>query len=96
MNVFSLVLISYFGQNFIFFYPKVSNFQKNKILIKNGEQTFPRCLFLHGFDNFLKHFVQKYFYPFWKKMDQKHHFLNHFWQSFDAILEDVPVAKTIV
>ena len=30
------------------------------------------------------------FWAFWQKM------LNHFWQSVDAILEDVPVTETIV
>ena len=28
--------------------------------------------------------------------DKKRGFLNHYWQSFDAILEDVSVAETIV
>ena len=30
------------------------------------------------------------FWAFWQKV------VNHFWQSVDAILEDVPVTKTIV
>ena len=31
-----------------------------------------------------------------KKRKKKRIFINHFWQSVDAILEDVSVAETIV
>ena len=37
------------------------------------------------------------FWPFWQKMFCfVFVFLNHFWQSVDAILEDVSVAETII
>ena len=53
------------------------------------------------FDKFLDHMLGKFeqnrmvqimqnFVPFWQKM------VNIFWQSVDAILEDVSVTKTIV
>ena len=32
------------------------------------------------------------FWAFWQKIS----FFNHFWQSVDAILEDVSVAKTTI
>ena len=31
-----------------------------------------------------------------KKKKKKRFFMNHFWQSADAILEDIPGAETIV
>ena len=36
------------------------------------------------------------FWAFLPKKQNKTFFLNHFWQSVDAILEDVSAAETIV
>ena len=33
---------------------------------------------------------------FWACWQKKNSFFNHFWQSVDAILEDVSVAETII